>query len=134
MAAEPTAEALGEICERFSHDKTQKKNLKRFGYLIGRWVYLMDALDDIEDDLKSGNYNPFVLSNPDIKDKSNISKIRENALLSLNLTLGEVARTYQKLEIKSFMPVLENIIYMGLPAMQEYIKIPKRSRKNDRSL
>lgn len=97
-------------------------------------MYLMDALDDIEDDLKSGNYNPFVLSNPDIKDKSNISKIRENALLSLNLTLGEVARTYQELEIKSFMPVLENIIYMGLPAMQEYIKIPKRSRKNDRSL
>ena len=34
--------------------------LERFGYFLGRWVYLMDAADDLLDDLKEGAFNPFI--------------------------------------------------------------------------
>ena len=35
------------------------------GRHTGRWVYLIDAVCDCEDDRKSGSYNPFLLAYPD---------------------------------------------------------------------
>lgn len=29
------------------------------GYNLGRWIYLMDAADDLEEDREKNNYNPF---------------------------------------------------------------------------
>ena len=51
-AAEPTAAALQKMVAMLSSDPVEKRVLERFGYLLGRWVYLMDALDDLEDDAK----------------------------------------------------------------------------------
>ena len=31
----------------------------RMGFYLGKFIYLMDAYDDVEDDVKKGNYNPF---------------------------------------------------------------------------
>ena len=33
--------------------------LHRMGFYLGKFIYLMDAYDDVEDDVKKGNYNPF---------------------------------------------------------------------------
>ena len=33
--------------------------LRRMGFYLGKFIYLMDAYDDVEDDIKKGNYNPF---------------------------------------------------------------------------
>lgn len=41
-------------------DRTLSVPLERFGYFLGRWIYLMDAADDLEDDLQEGAFNPFV--------------------------------------------------------------------------
>ncbi|MEG0693512.1 MAG: DUF5685 family protein, partial [Oscillospiraceae bacterium] len=54
-AADSTATALSLIFEQLCEDETQKKILNRFGYLIGRYVYFTDALDDIDDDLTSNS-------------------------------------------------------------------------------
>lgn len=34
---------------------------RQCGYHIGRFIYLIDAYDDLREDAKSGNYNPFLL-------------------------------------------------------------------------
>ena len=33
--------------------------LRRMGFYLGKFIYLLDAYDDVEKDVKSGNYNPF---------------------------------------------------------------------------
>lgn len=43
-------------------DELSRRVLYRLGYLMGRYVYLCDALDDIESDLKKHRYNPFILA------------------------------------------------------------------------
>ena len=35
-----------------------KDLLLRFGFYLGKFIYLMDAYEDIEDDIKNNNYNP----------------------------------------------------------------------------
>ena len=35
--------------------------LDGWSYNIGRWIYILDAWDDLADDIKSGSYNAILL-------------------------------------------------------------------------
>ena len=61
MAAEPTANMMQALAEHFLSDMVTPDALGLF-YALGKWIYLIDALDDYEKDAKKGGYNPFVLT------------------------------------------------------------------------
>ena len=42
-------------------DETQKRIFSQLLYHLGRWIYLVDAADDLKKDAASGNYNPILL-------------------------------------------------------------------------
>ena len=42
-------------------DRTRQRILEQILYHLGRWVYLIDAADDLKKDAESGNYNPVAL-------------------------------------------------------------------------
>lgn len=114
-AAEPTAILLSRMYARNEADENQKRVRERVGYCLGRWVYMIDAFDDIEKDRKSGNYNPFLLSGQD-----NYEKIKGDLLM----TAGEIAKAYELLNIKKFGGITKNIIYDGL--YYETLKVYER--------
>ncbi len=115
-AADPTAVAMGQMLTLLSQDETQKRILSRFGYLVGRWVYLMDALDDLSDDAKTGNFNPFLIRLGDISlDEEQLAEIRKYGRGVLNVTVAELGSTYELLELQRYKMILDNIIYLGLP-------------------
>ena len=60
-AAEPTAALMRALAVYFLGEKNSPAAEQLF-YAVGKWVYLIDALDDYEKDLKKGRYNPFVLA------------------------------------------------------------------------
>ena len=56
-AAGYTGELMEEI---FVYKKDEwEKPLRRMGFFIGKFIYLMDALRDVEEDIENDNYNPF---------------------------------------------------------------------------
>ena len=59
-AADPTAQMLSNLLAMTVRGEAKKRVFAQFGYFLGRWVYLMDAADDLGKDVKSGSYNPFV--------------------------------------------------------------------------
>ena len=61
MAADPTACMMQKLSRHFLGDKANEASDELF-YALGKWVYLIDALDDYDKDKKKGSYNPFVLS------------------------------------------------------------------------
>ncbi len=107
MAAHNSADALGRLLNL----ETVSENVYRFGYGIGKFVYLCDALDDIEKDIKKKNYNVFV-NKYSLTDSAD-EKIKEEIKSSLNLSLGMVGEAYGKIENKTLSPLIENIIYEG---------------------
>lgn len=109
-AADPSATALGAIFASISQEEKQKIILNRFGYLLGRYVYFADALDDLESDQKKGRYNPFLLRFPGVP----LPEIRGHALQVLNLTIGEIAPAYELLDLRQHKEILDNVIYLGL--------------------
>ena len=75
----------------------------RLAYHIGRWLYIIDAWDDREKDMKNGSYN--VLS------ACNAGKDRAEFLL--NCSMNEAIDAYGLLDIKCNEGLLNNIIYDG---------------------
>ena len=119
-AAEPTAKALGKVFEEF--DEAQGRVLGRLGYLLGRWIYLLDALDDLKDDAKTKNYNPFLMK----FDAYNLTEEKEKEILeygkgALNVTVAELANAYELLNLYRYKSILDNIIYLGLKNSAETV-------------
>ncbi|MFV0497791.1 MAG: DUF5685 family protein [Candidatus Fimivivens sp.] len=108
MSCDPTATALSEILGMISGDPTSKRILKRLGYMLGRFIYLCDAVDDLKDDSRYNRFNP-------LKAKPNSD---EHAAI-LRLTMAEAANAYALLSPKYFKDILDNIIFIGLPATAE---------------
>ena len=114
-ASDPTAHSLAHIFEMFATTGDEKRILSRMGYLLGRFVYLADAGDDLREDVAKKRYNPLVQKNatvsPDDADFSAlISEIKEQLLL----VRGEIAVCYNLLTLKRYRSVLDNIVFFGL--------------------
>jgi predicted hydrocarbon binding protein len=104
--ADPTANALAQILMLCSEDDSQKRILHRLGYCLGRYIYLIDAYADLEEDIKKGSYN--VLKN---KPKEHI---RDYIKSQLYFCINESIMAFELLDIKKYKDILGNIIYLGL--------------------
>ncbi len=120
-AAEPTAKFLEETLAISGKEFADERILRRFGYLLGRYIYLCDALDDIEDDRTKGNYNPFILGG---------GNEIQNAKSALFLTTAEIGNDLSLFELYNYKGMIENTVYIGLKAEAERI-IRKRGGKPD---
>ena len=127
QAAEPTAELLAFLFSITEHNAAQQRVLSRLGYCMGRWIYIADALDDIEDDRKTGNYNPLLAAAHTAEDSD---AVRTRAIASLNGSLAECKAAYELLTIHRFDGILRNVLEWGMPSVQQQLGIPKKERKN----
>lgn len=110
-AGEPTAQVLSQICAMLVPEGNDVRVLSRLGYLVGRYVYFIDALDDLDEDVKTGNYNVFYRKAQ--AENQTLEEIREYAKGVLNLTIGQIGEAYELLELKRYKSILDNIIYLG---------------------
>lgn len=84
-----------------------KDSLHRMGFFLGKFIYLMDAYEDIEKDAVSGNYNPFMT----IKDYENFDSECQNMLM---MQMAECCRAFERLPIVQDAGILRNILYSGV--------------------
>lgn len=121
-AAEPFALLLQTLAAQAATDEKQKRVLERFGYCLGRWVYLMDAVDDLAEDLKKGRYNPYVLARGIEKgNEKAVQEVRAYSLYTLNACLAECKAAYELLEIRRFDGILRNILEEGMAHAQKRV-------------
>ena len=95
--------------------------LEQLLYHIGRFIYLIDALDDLAEDCKTGSYNPlrFRFQTEDGKlREEDASYFRELINASVNLC----GAAFELLPHRSHGELLENIIYLGLPAVSRAVE------------
>lgn len=110
-AAHQSAEALGRITAYNMSDP--EGNIYRFGYGIGKWVYLTDAFDDIGKDIKSGSYNVFV-NKYNLNHESLTDEIKQDITETINMSSSVFLSAYESIENKTLSPIIENIIYEGM--------------------
>lgn len=110
-AADPTAKALSQILALCSEDEIGKRVLERLGYCIGRYIYILDAACDFQEDVKKKSYNVFINSEykTELSDDDK-KKITEQLYFCVN----EAGKAFELLDFKKFKTILGNIVYLGL--------------------
>jgi hypothetical protein len=94
-------------------DPAIRAGLARFGQHLGAWIYLLDAIDDLEDDCNNGSWNPF----------SNLS--REEATTEARALLMchemEMDRVAALLPYRRDAGLIGNIVTVGLPMTRDAV-------------
>lgn len=103
------------------------ESVRRMAFFLGKFVYLMDAYEDLEKDEKSGNYNPFSYVKKD-------SMYEEKCRSILSMMMAECSKEFEKLPILKNAEILRNIIYSGVWCRYEMLQIKnKEKEKKDKN-
>ena len=95
-------------------DGASGRILYDIGYHLGRLIYVMDAIDDFEDDKKSGSFNVIKNAYGDTLENST----REVLKCSMLLELEKLCRGVELLDLfkaQDCERIIKNIVYIGLP-------------------
>lgn len=134
QSADLFAKIMEEIASApFIADLTTLRILRWLGYNLGRWIYILDAFDDLEKDIKNQSYNPILLQyhyqqGEDIEDF--ISRVKGPLEFSLTFTLDNMAKSYELLNPQYHRGILDNIFYMGTRFKMDQVLHTTKEDKN----
>ncbi len=81
--------------------------LRGLGFYLGKFIYIMDAFQDVFDDVKKGCYNPF---SKIYQQEGFPEKVKEMLDSTLRMAIGE----FEKLPCEQDLAILRNILYEGV--------------------
>ncbi len=113
--AEPTATMLSAYFGEIDNNP----NWQKLGFFLGKWIYTLDAIDDLAKDSQAGNFNPLL----NLMAAQNLSKTELNLQINqlLNHYVYQMQQLLQTMPNSDYMPILENIFNHGLYRMQDKI-------------
>lgn len=105
------AAAAGE-----AEDPVKRRILEQLLYHLGRWIYLVDAADDLAEDCRSGSYNPLIcrygLKNGELDEEA-----RKGLTVSLDHSIRLMAAAYELGEFGVWSNIIRATVYEGLFAV-----------------
>nr|WP_317282605.1 DUF5685 family protein [uncultured Sellimonas sp.] len=129
MDLDRTAGCFGNLmAELFVYRQdTWEESLRKIGFFLGKFIYLMDAYDDLEHDLEKHCYNPLkkMYKEPDYE-----VRIRQ----ILCMMLGECSAEFEKLPCLLDVDILRNILYDGVWNRYKQIQKKKAERKEQENV
>lgn len=118
-----TAGCFGNICaELFVYDSQWEASLQKIGFYVGKFIYLLDAYDDLERDRERHCYNPF-FAFEQRKD------FEEWVYELLKMMMAEASREFEKLPIIEEAGILRNILYVGV--WKKFFCIGKKRKERE---
>lgn len=123
------SDCFGEIMgELFVYQEdVWQDNLRQFGFYLGKFIYLLDAYDDLSKDIEKGSYNPF-------KAMAKQEDFEETCDDILQMLMAECAREYEKLPIIQNADILHNILYTGVWVKYKSKKLGEEKEYDSRSI
>lgn len=98
-----------------------QENLERLGFYLGKFIYLLDAYEDVEEDIRKGTFNP-------LKKKYQEPNFEDECRTILTMMMSECCKEFEKLPILENVEILRNILYSGVWCRYEAVRA--RREKN----
>ncbi len=110
------ARCFGELMSEVFvyHQDIWESSLRKIGFYMGKFIYILDAYDDLEKDIKHKSYNPLI---PLYEKESFHSDCRE----MLTMMMADCSNEFEKLPCLLDVDILRNILYEGV--WTKFIKI-----------
>lgn len=128
-AADPFADMVAELSD-FCLGEYATEHTHALLYGIGKWVYLIDALDDFEKDGKRGNYNPFRSAYGGETRQEMLEKSGGEAEFILRSIFVQNAEHLKSIRFYYNHDLTDNIILRGLPAATRRVLCGCKGKKN----
>ncbi|MBQ7173652.1 MAG: hypothetical protein IJR88_06015 [Clostridia bacterium] len=125
--AECFGKLLGEIAS-YRLPSPADRIARTIGCSMGKWIYLIDAADDYEEDKKRGRYNPFLTYEEGLNEAG-----KEDLKEALTAYLAEAEKAFDLIDnypAPEFEEILKNLLYLGLPKTSLRILFRKDDRKD----
>ncbi len=110
-AYEAAARAFGELMKvLFSYKRSAEPflhDVQGMAYHLGCFIYLSDALEDLDKDIKNGNYNP-------LRTLYNREDFEEKIYALLYDEAAKCAWYFERLPVAEHGEILRNILYAGI--------------------
>lgn len=113
--ADAFAKLLALAAEEVS-DPVRRRVTAQLLYHLGRWVYLVDAADDLKKDVKSGSYNPLVYR---FHAEGGTLTADDKAALAATLdsSVRAMAAAFELADFGPWRAIIESVLYEGLYAV-----------------
>ena len=116
-------------------DPVRRRVLEQMLYHLGRWIYLVDAADDLREDAAAGRYNPVALRYG-LTDGKWTEESRQAFAKTLDQSVHMIATAFELWDFGVWRPLLENTVYTALFAVGRAVlegtfrrRSPKRREK-----
>ena len=120
-AADATATMLAQFSDYVLGEKKTEESYS-LCYAIGKWIYLIDALDDYDKDKKKGAYNPFLLAyGAENRTALLCGKHGEEVRFIFNAIFFDIREALSKLTFHFNRDLSDNILLRGLPMVTKRI-------------
>ncbi|MDD6796253.1 MAG: DUF5685 family protein [Clostridiaceae bacterium] len=133
---DPFSEIVGKILELYPYEIIEDNEdtrylMYRFGYSLGKWIYLIDALDDLEEDMTKNKFNPinYLYNTENENYEDFLKRIKDRIEFSIFSSACTCHEVLEQLPIKKNKDILMNIIDLGM--MDKYVNITKRKSKEN---
>ena len=98
----------------------EERILQELFYHVGRYVYILDAVDDLREDVRQDRYNPLRHRLAPGADELSEEQ-RRDILSTLNLSQRNAATALALRSVDLYQPILENILMVGVPEVTELV-------------
>ena len=101
-----------------------RRNCDSMGFYFGKFIYLMDAYEDIEEDLKQGRYNP-------LAELYKKETFEQDCQQILKMMMAETSRVFEQLPILEDVEILRNILYAGVWSRYGQIRCSRKETEKE---
>lgn len=119
-----TAGCFGHLMEELFvyREDIWEKNLRRMGFFLGKFIYLMDAYEDLPEDIEKGRYNP-------LKQLYEQEDYEERMQQILCMMIAESTAEFERLPCLVDVDILRNILYDGVWSRYNKIQMKKSEER-----
>ncbi len=104
-------------------------NILELGYFLGKWIYLIDALDDFDKDKKNNNYNVFVNNYKEINTKQELMCHKESEIIfAFGPILAKIEELSKRINYKFNHDLVDNVLIKGLKVQTKLIMENKKCK------
>lgn len=120
---------FGRLCgELFVYKKDEwEDTLRNMGFYLGKFIYIMDAYEDLPKDIDKNNYNP-------LKKLCEYKDFEEICTDMLNMMMAQCSRYFERLPIIEDVDILRNILYSGVWNKKNEINKGRTGKEKNESI
>jgi hypothetical protein len=124
------AACMGEVMRvvftSYGLPEDQKPAVGEFAVNLGKWIYMLDVLDDFEADKAKGRFNPMLVMGA--KSREQVVKALQP---SLEFYLNEMGKAFDLITFKKNEDIVKNVVFFGLRRRTEDVLSGKARKKHD---